>query len=135
MRSKQDDLKEAIFLLKKKQKIELRLLMEQIETVKESLKPVNLIKSLFHQVTSAPDIKDNFIGSIIGLASGYVSKKVFVGGSHNPITKLIGLLLQMGVSNVASNNSDSIKSMGEKLLQLVFKKADNMKLKKSISNN
>ena len=50
MRSKQDDLKEAIFLLKKKQKIELRLLMEQIETVKESLKPVNLIKSLFHQV-------------------------------------------------------------------------------------
>jgi hypothetical protein len=135
MKKKQDDLKEAIFLLKKKQTVELKLLKEHMQTVKESLKPVNLIKGLFRQVTSAPEIKGDILGSIIGLATGYVSKKAFVGGSHNPITKIIGSLLQMGVSNVASNNSDSIKSIGEKLFQLVFKKSDKTALKNSISDN
>lgn len=135
MKSKQDDLKEAIFLLKKKQTIELKLLKEQIQSVKESLKPINLIKGLFHQVTSAPDIKGDIIGSIIGLATGYVSKKAFVGGSNNLITKIIGSLLQMGVSNVASNNSESIKSIGEKLFQLAFKKSDKKELKNSIADN
>lgn len=135
MKKKQDDLKEAIFLLKKKQTVELKLLKEHMQTVKESLKPVNLIKGLFRQVTSAPEIKGDILGSIIGLATGYVSKKAFVGGSHNPITKIIGSLLQMGVSNVASNNSDFIKSIGEKLFQLVFKKSDKTALKNSISDN
>lgn len=135
MMKKRDDLKEAIFLLKKKQKIELKLLKEQVDTVKESLKPVNLIKSIIHQVTTAPDIKGNIIGSIIGLASGFVSKKAFVGGSHNPITKILGSLLQMGVTNVASKNSDTIKSIGEKVIQFVFKKSDKDKLKNSIANN
>lgn len=135
MKKKQDDLKEAIFLLKKKQTVELKLLKEHMQTVKESLKPVNLIKGLFRQVTSAPEIKGDILGSIIGLATGCVSKKAFVGGSNNPITKIIGSLLQMGVSNVASNNSDSIKSIGEKLFQLVFKKSDKTALKNSISDN
>ena len=135
MKKKRDELKEAIYLLKKKQAIELKLLKEQMHTVHESIKPANLIKSAFHQVVTSPDIKGNIIGSIIGLASGFVSKKAFVGGSHNPITKIIGSLLQMGVTNVASKNSDSIKSIGEKLFQLVFKKSDKDKLKNSIANN
>lgn len=135
MKKKQDELKEAIGLLKKKQAIELRLLKDQLNTVHESIKPANIIKNAFHQVTSAPDIKNNIIGGIIGLASGYVSKKIFIGGSHNPITKILGTLVQMGVGNVAAKNSDTIKSIGEKVIQFVFKKSDKDKLKNSIANN
>lgn len=135
MKKKQDELKEAIGLLKKKQAIELRLLKDQLNTVHESIKPANIIKNAFHQVTSAPDIKNNIIGGIIGLASGYVSKKIFIGGSHNPITKILGTLVQMGVGNVAAKNSDTIKSIGEKVIQFVLKKSDKDKLKNSIANN
>jgi len=135
MRKKQDDLKEAIYLLKKKQMIELKLLKEQLHIVHESLKPANLIKSAFHQVVSSPDIKGNIIDSIIGLVSGYISKKAFVGGSHNPITKIIGAVIQMGITNVASKNSDTIKSIGERVIQFVIKKFDKDKLKNSVANN
>jgi len=135
MKEKQDDLKRAINLLQKKQLIELRLLNEQMQIVHESLKPANLIKSVFHQVVSSPDIKDNIIGNIIGFVSGYISKKAFVAGSHNPITKIIGTLLQMGVSNVAAKNSDTIKLIGEKVMQFVLKKTDKEELKNSVANN
>ena len=132
---KNDELKEAIGLLKKKQAIELRLLKEQVHTVHESIKPVNIIKNAFHQFTAAPDIKNNIIGSIIGLASGYLSKKIFVAGSHNPITRIMGTLLQIGITNVTAKNADTIKSIGEKVAKFVFKKSDKDKLKNSIANN
>lgn len=132
---KNDELKEAICLLKKKQAIELRLLKEQVHTVHESIKPMNIIKNAFHQVAAAPDIKNNIIGSIIGLASGYVSKKIFIGGSHNPITRIMGTLLQIGITNVTTKNADTIKSIGEKVAKFVFKKSDKDKLKNSIANN
>jgi len=132
---KNDELKEAIGLLKKKQAIELRLLKEQVHTVHESIKPMNIIKNAFHQVAAAPDIKNNIIGSIIGLASGYVSKKIFIGGSHNPITRIMGTLLQIGITNVTAKNADTIKSIGEKVAKFVFKKSDKDNLKNSIANN
>jgi hypothetical protein len=135
MKAKQDNLKEAISLLKKKQSVELRLLKNQIDKVHESIKPVNLIKNAFHQVASAPDIKNNILGNIIGLASGYVSKRIFIGGSHNPITHIVGKLLQIGITNVTSKNADTIKSIGEKVAQFVFKKSEKDKLKNSIADN
>src|SRR4051812_32312367 len=101
MSKEHDNLKEAISLLKKKQTIELKLLREQMHVLHEAFKPTNIIKNAFQQAASAPDIKNNIIGNIIGLASGYVSKKIFIGSSHNPITRVLGTLLQMGVSNVA----------------------------------
>lgn len=135
MRKEQDNLKEAISLLKKKQALELQLLKEQVHTVHESIKPMNIIKKAFTQVTAAPDIKNNIIGSIIGLASGYVSKKIFIAGSHNPITRILGTLLQIGITNVAAKNADTIKTIGEKVAQFVFKKSDKDKLKNSVANN
>ena len=135
MMKEQDNLMEAVGLLKKKQAIELRLLKEQVHMVHESIKPINIIKNAFHQMTSAPEIKNDIIGSVIGLMSGYVSKKIFIGASHNPITKIIGTLLQIGITNVATNNADTIKSMGTKVAQFVLKKSDKDKLKYSLENN
>ncbi len=122
MKNKQDYLTETISLLEKKQKLEFQLLKEQMHDVYESIKPANIIKNTFHQITSSPNIKNDIVGSIIGLASGYVSKKLFVAGSHNPITNILGTLLQMGVTNVASKKSEVIKSFGEDILQFVINK-------------
>ncbi|WP_018341770.1 hypothetical protein [Cytophaga aurantiaca] len=122
MKEQQDNLTEAINLLKKKQSIELRLLKEQVHVVHESIKPINIIKNAYHQAVNTPDIKNNLIDNIIGMASGYISKKIFVGGSHNPLTHIVGNLLQMGVTNVTAKNSDTIRSISEKVMQFVLKK-------------
>ncbi len=133
MAKEQDNLKEAIALLKKRQALELKELKDQLRITHESLKPINLLKGAFHQATSSKDIKNDIIDNVIGLASGFVSKKLFVAGSHNLIRNILGFAVQAGVTNVTSKNADVIKSLGEKGLQFVLKTFKKDKLKAAVS--
>jgi hypothetical protein len=104
------ELREAIGLLEIKQVNEGRLLKEQFKNTYESLKPINLIKNTFNELTAAPDFKGNFLNTTLGLATGYFSKKVVIGATHNPLKQLFGTLLQIGVTSIVSKNTDRIKS-------------------------
>ena len=116
-----DALNETIVLLQDKQTQELKLLKEQFHLTYESLKPINLIKNAFHEVTSSPDLKNKLLNNVIGLTTGYLSKKVLIGTSNNPIKKILGTLLQFSVANVVSKHSDNIKSVGGNILNRIFK--------------
>ncbi len=93
------DLKEAIQQLEFEQATELTLLKEQLLYTCESLKPINLIKSTLKEAYSAPDFKTSIAKTIIGVATGFVAKKVFIGKTYNPIKKLAGFILEMAVAN------------------------------------
>jgi hypothetical protein len=58
----------------------------------------------------------------MGLLSGFLSKKMFVGSSGNLIRRVIGSALQFGVTNIVAQNSEVIKSVGQAMLQLFFNK-------------
>ena len=60
----------------------------------------------------------------MGLAAGYLSKLLIVGASHNPITKLLGGLLELGVSNVVSKNPETIKSIVNNIIDFFNKKKE-----------
>jgi len=107
-----DELKKAIQILEFEQQMREQQLREQVYLTVESLKPVNLIKSTLHEVATSPYFVDNILGGSVGLASGYLSRKLVIGGSHNIIRKLIGTILQFGVTNVVAQHSDTIKSIG-----------------------
>ncbi|MGN6645618.1 MAG: hypothetical protein ACTHJT_03725 [Cytophaga sp.] len=117
MKNEYENLKEAIALLKKKKRIERNLLNEYIHDVQESLKPINLIKGLFNQSHN-----ESLIDMLIGMGTGYLSKKVFVGGSHNIFKKGFGVLVQMGVEKFTSGHTDSIKDFGTKIFKTIFNK-------------
>jgi hypothetical protein len=116
------ELKNTIRLLEVKQSINGRLLKEQFLLTYESLKPVNLIKSTLKEVTSSPFLIDNLAGSVIGLTTGYLSKKVVVGSSANLLRKLLGSIIQLGVTNIISRNSEAIESFGKSILQNLLSK-------------
>ena len=90
-------LKDTIQLLETEQEIEGRILKEQFYRTYESLKPVNLLRSSIRDVASSPYLIDNIIGTAVGLATGYLSRKIVIGTSGNLIRKLFGFLLQLGV--------------------------------------
>lgn len=115
-------LKDAIQLLEIEQGIKGQLLKEQFFLIYENLKPVNIIKNTLKEISSSPYLLDNIPGTAMGLLSGFVSKKLFVGASGNIIRKLIGSFVQFGVTNVVAQNSDIIKSVGQALLQHFFRK-------------
>jgi hypothetical protein len=115
-------LKYAIQLLEDEQAVKLQLLKEQFLFSIESLKPVNLLKSTMKDIVSSPHLLDNMLNTAVGLATGFLSKKIFIGSSANIIRKLIGSVLQLGITATATQNSDYITSFGRFAFQKVFHK-------------
>lgn len=115
-------LRNAIQLLEAEQTARGILLKEQFLLTYESLKPVNIIKNTLKEVTSSPNLINNIIGTTVGLATGYLSKKIVVGASANILRNLLGTVLQFGVTNVVSQHPDEIKSAGKSVFQLIFGK-------------
>lgn len=104
------ELKESIFLLEIKKANEARLLKEQFMITYESIKPVNLIKNSISELITSPGLKEGLLNTTLSIAAGYLSKRVVVGSTHNPLKQLLGTFLQMGVTNIVSKNTDGIKS-------------------------
>ncbi|MGA2408622.1 MAG: hypothetical protein ABSF81_18000 [Bacteroidales bacterium] len=117
-------LKNAIQLLEIEQGIKGQLLKEQFYLTYESLKPINILKKTLKEISSSPYLIDNISGTAMGLASGFLSKKIFVGTSGNIFRKLIGSLLQFGITNVVTQNSDIIKSVGHAIFQHFLRKRE-----------
>jgi hypothetical protein len=119
-------LQNAIELLENEQDDKKQLLKEQLNYTLASLKPLNLLESVLTDINSAPDLIDTIIGSAIGLASGYLSKKIFVGTSGNLIRKIIGSALQLGVTGFVAQHTDFVKSLGRFFLEhILLKKQTN----------
>jgi hypothetical protein len=83
---------------------------------------MNLLKHRLKEITSSPYMIDNISGGVMGLVSGFLSRKIFVGASGNLIRKLIGSFLQFGVTNVVAQNSSVIRSVGQAIFHHFFRK-------------
>lgn len=117
-----EELRAAILLLENKQQEEGKLLKQQFRLTYESLKPVNLIKNAFKEVTQSPDLKGKILETSLGLAAGYLSKGLLVRGSGNPFKKILGTVLQMGITNIVTKHPEFIKSAGAKIINKFFNK-------------
>ena len=115
-------LKESILLLEIKRTQEGVSLKEQFKITYESLKPVNLIKSELQELAGSPDFKGNLINATLGLVTGYLSKKVVIGATHNPLKQLFGTLIQIGVTKLVSKNANGIKSRLIHLITSILRK-------------
>ncbi len=113
-------LKNAIRQLEIQQQEELSSLKQEFKRTQENLKPLNLLKNTFKSVVNVPDIKTDMINAAIGLTTGILTKKMVLGKTHNPLTKMLGIALEMFVTNKVSQNADQIRSTGGSILQKLF---------------
>jgi hypothetical protein len=102
------ELKAAIDLLGKKQHHEEQLLREEVKATIEQLKPMNLIRKQINEFINVPRANSDVLSTAVGMGAGYLSKKLTTGNSHNPVKKLLGVLLQVGVTSLVSKNSVAI---------------------------
>ncbi|MES2798013.1 MAG: hypothetical protein V4683_18745 [Bacteroidota bacterium] len=119
-------LNERISLLKYQQAQQIILLKDQIDITLENLKPINLIKNTMQEVAASNEIKDNLMNNAIGLTTGYLSKKVLIGATHNPIKRIVGTLLQFAIANFVANHSETIKAVGTVLVRRLFFQKKNL---------
>lgn len=108
-------LQESILLLETKQHNEKDLLKEQFRLSFDSLKPINLIKDAFEDLTNLSGLKGNALDASLSIATGYLSKKIVVGSSGNVFKNIFGSIVQVAVTSMALKNADEIKSMASRL--------------------
>jgi hypothetical protein len=87
------EFRNAIRLLEDEQASKGRLLKERLSVVYESLMPINILKNTLKKIFGKTDMIDNLSGSALGIASGLLLRKVFIGKSGNSFRKLIGSIL------------------------------------------
>jgi len=118
------ELNQAILILEAKKNLDEAVLKEQFGIIYESLKPINLIKNTIKKLAETPDFKNDLLNTSLSLAVGYLSKKITIGSTHNPIKQMLGIILQMGVTRIVSKNADNIKLTLESLIDNLFTKKD-----------
>jgi hypothetical protein len=88
------------------------------------LKPINIIKTTLSEITSSPYLIENMLGAVTGLVSGYVSRKIAVGTSHNLFRKIMGSVLQFSVTNIVAQHPEVLKNLGQLIIENISHKKE-----------
>lgn len=115
-------LKSAILQLEYKQAKEWPVLKEQFLITYENLKPLNVLKNTFKELTTSPDIKKGLLDTTIGLTAGYLTKAVIVGVSRNPAKIILATFLQLGITNIVARHPERIKLVASGIVNFFSKK-------------
>lgn len=114
------ELKYAIQKLEVEQAEKEKLLRDQLFMTYESLRPVNVLRRIFRDIFSSRGLGEDLTGTSFGMATGFLIKILFIGSSGSIFKKLMGSVLQYGLSNFVSRNSETIKSVGHAIISYLF---------------
>ncbi len=109
-------LKESIRLLEIKQVEEGRIFKEQFKVTYESLKPSNLFINALNELTESANVKNSLFETVISIFTGYLTKKMMIGSKSSVLVKLLGAILQFGVTNVVAKNAEAIRNFVTELI-------------------
>lgn len=124
-------LKESIRLLENRQVKEGKILKEQFRITYESLKPVNLIKSSMKELASSLEIKNSIFETIVSIVSGYLTQKLIVSSKGNVFNRILGALMQFGVTSLISKNPQDVRSFFSNLVDRFINPAQEEEIPKT----
>ena len=117
------ELKNAIEFLKDEQAIKGRAVREQFYVVYDSFKPVNLLSGSLNDIARSPLLVENIVGLGMGLLTGTMTKSLFIGASGSNIKRVLGTVMQYGITNFVANNAGLLKAVGQSIIKnLIGKK-------------
>ena len=105
-------LAQAIAVLEIRQQQEKILIKSETSEFVDSLKPINMIRSVVRSVQNSPETKDDIIHGVVGLGTGFLANKVLLGSLHGPLKKIAGFIMQAFITNATVKYPEVIKSKG-----------------------
>ena len=124
-----ESLTALIHSLEARRKDELISLKAQLHLTGESMKPGNLIKSAANELTGDKTIKSYLIQAGIGLAVGFLTKKILEATKGNRPDNLIGKIAEIGLNKMSFNGSGVIKIAAPIVLGLIVNAIKNRRRK------
>jgi hypothetical protein len=97
-----DALNQKIQLLENRQDAEWRAIKDEIDEIKENLRPLNIIRNTVEEINETVGFKSNMAQSAISIGIGYLAKRFVVGKGDSMLKSVFGSLLQLIVTNVIS---------------------------------
>lgn len=116
------ELKNSIQSLEVEQADKGNLLKEQFYTTVESFKPANLIANTLNDIEKSPLLIENILGAAVGLVTGFYTNKLIFNARGNKLKKLIGVVLQFGVTNLVARNQGAVRSIGQVIIKHLARK-------------
>jgi len=111
------ELKNAIEFLKVEQAVKGSAVREQFYVVYDSFKPVNLLAGTLNDITRSSFLVENILGLGMGLLTGTMTKSMFIGASSGRIKKILGTVMQYGITNFVANHTGILKTVWESLIK------------------
>lgn len=108
--SQNELLDEKIKLLKLKQSNDFEILKNQFDSTLDSLKPINIIKETIADFKESKDIKHSLIESALGIAGGFITRRMLVDKSSGMFKKITATVIQYLVSNFITNKAEKINA-------------------------
>ncbi len=116
------DLKEAIAKLEIEQAVSAQLLKDEFRSTYESLNPFNLLKRSFSNFIESPDIRNDLLGLIMPLITGFFIKKVSAGARRGQAIKQVGIMLFDGLGRYIVGNPEILRTVGLFITSIFHKK-------------
>jgi hypothetical protein len=127
-------LKAAIAELETRQEEQSLQLRYQADLAIESLKPANLIKSVFNKSSGPGNITGNLLSNSLGLSAGFIAKILVEGAMRRPLNRLVGTAVMFGIQSLIAKNPNTIRTIGAGVFSL-FRRKSRGKQTESDQNN
>jgi hypothetical protein len=102
-----ETLNQRIQLLENRQDEEWCAIKDEIDDIKENLKPLNLIRNTIEEINETVGFKGNIAQSAISIGIGYLAKRFVIGKTDSMMKNVFGTLLQLVVTKLVSKKDDS----------------------------
>jgi hypothetical protein len=111
-------LREAILKLEGKRTVEGEMLKEQFFSTFESIKPLNMLKTGLREAASSHELKADILNSAVGLGAGFLSKVLFQRLTKNPVKRMLGTALMLGVARLVARNPETVQKLGRGIMKM-----------------
>jgi hypothetical protein len=97
-------------------------LKEQFRNSYENLKPMNVLKETLRDVVKSPSAMEDIFVPLLGLGTGYLTKRIVVGKSEDPDRVVIAEVLGKSVTALIAQHPTEIAFAGRFLARFLFGK-------------
>ncbi len=100
---------------------ELQEIKGEFRLMKEKLKPGNLLRSAIASFNSSTDLKRDVKNGLMGLGAGFVTNKLFLSSFKGPLKKVVAVVVEAAMANLALKYPETIKNTGISMLTRFLK--------------
>jgi hypothetical protein len=114
------DLEATIQDLEYQQKQHKADMLDQLEMVKQSIRPSNLLKHAFNDLKEDRELRQSFFNSATSMGLGFLTKSLFVGKSGSIVKTLLGNIAESAIREISSG--EKFQAYWQAIVKNLFRK-------------